>query len=416
MTHSNILRLQSPAGLLILALVSMLQLIGCQTYKYESRLLKRSETKGNEYTMSATELRLEMNDLASVFRGTIEIAADEVIAKSRDNDIIRHALLWKINGIPAVYKSIFRPDPAVAYVDTLAFSMQMVEYFKIGYGRADFGKWNYIALQASQNLNKLVKELGEKVRADNNIKPLEGKIQIWVNENQIERDFIYRKTTIPQLNSIFGEVELSALQSFGSIGLTVEEVAYRLSIYMDLLTKQASWQAELVMIGNNDQTSIQDGLVVLNDIGAFVRRIDPLGEEIPDWLARERDNIKEAVQQERKEVLTNIDQQRLDTLKFLNDFLEKVTEDLKTERNIITDIIQSERKTVLQSIDEQRIETLKIIESAGNRIVGQMMKQAEPLIDYIFVRVLLLIAILLVSGIVGTAIILRLKSKSQNSM
>ena len=70
MTHSNILRLQSPSGLLILSLVSMLQLIGCQTYKYESRLLKRSETKGNEYTMSATELRLEMNDLASVFRGT----------------------------------------------------------------------------------------------------------------------------------------------------------------------------------------------------------------------------------------------------------------------------------------------------------------------------------------------------------
>ncbi len=70
MTHSNILRLQFPAGLLILALVSMSQLIGCQTYKYESRLLKRFEKKGNEYTMSATELRLEMNDLASVFRGT----------------------------------------------------------------------------------------------------------------------------------------------------------------------------------------------------------------------------------------------------------------------------------------------------------------------------------------------------------
>jgi len=37
--------------------------------------------------MSATELRLELNELAGVFKGTIERAADEVIAKSRNSDL-----------------------------------------------------------------------------------------------------------------------------------------------------------------------------------------------------------------------------------------------------------------------------------------------------------------------------------------
>ena len=411
MTYSNIVKLQSSAGLLILTLVTMLLLVGCQTHKYESRLLKHVKTKDDKLTMSATELRLELNELAGVFKGTIEKAADEVIAKSRNSDITRHALLWKINGIPAAYKAIFRPDPAVAFVDSLAFSMQMVEYFNIGFGKADFGEWYHVALQASQKIKKHIKEVGEKGRTDGNIIPLEDKIQVWVNENPIERDFIYRETTIPDLNSMLGEVELSAIQSLGSIGLTVEEVAYRLSVYMDLLTKQASWQAELVMIGNEDQPSIQDGLVTLNELGAFVKRIDPLGEEIPAWLAQERENIKKAIQQERIEVLTNIDQQRLDTLKYLTDFRIKVTEDLKTERLTIMDILLSERETVLQSIDVQRIATLRDIESAGNRIVDKMMKQGEPLVDYIFVRILYLMAVVLVCGIVGTAILLRLKSK-----
>ncbi len=75
------------------------------------------------------------------------------------------------------------------------------------------------------------------------------------------------------------------------------------------------------------------------------------------------------------------------------------------------DTLLSEREAVLQSIDEQRIATLRDIESAGNRIVDKMMKQGEPLVDYIFVRILQLLAVVLVCGIVGTAILLRLKSK-----
>lgn len=416
MTYPDFVKIHSSAVLLILTLVSMLLIVGCQTHKYESRLLKHVKTKDDKLTMSATELRLELNEVAGVFKGTIEKAADEVIAKSKNSDIMRHALLWKINGIPLAYKAIFRPDPAVAFVDSLAFSMQMVEYFNIGFGKEDFGEWHHIALRASQEINKYIKELGQKGRTDGNIKPLEGKIQLWVNENPIERDFNYRDTTIPDLNSMLGEVELSTMQSLGSIGLTVEEVSYRLSVYMDLLTKQASWQAELVMIGNENQPSIQDGLNALNELGAFVKRVGPLGEEIPDWLTQERENIKAAIRQERIEILTNIDQQRLDTLKYLTAFRIKVTEDLTAELLIIMDTLLSEREAVLQSIDEQRIATLKDIESAGNRIVSKMMKQGEPLVDYIFIRVLQLLAVVFVCGIVGTAIFFRLKGKKNTDV
>ena len=80
------------------------------------------------------------------------------------------------------------------------------------------------------------------------------------------------------------------------------------------------------------------------------------------------------------------------------------------------DILQSERKTVLQSINEQRVATLTELESAGNQIVDNVLKQSKPLIDYIFIRVLQVVAVLLLCGMVGAVILFRLMKKRPLSM
>jgi hypothetical protein len=125
---------------------------GCQTIQYESRLIKKNKAEGVRYNKSATELRIYMDDLAGVFTGTIEQSADHIIAASPASEIKRHALLWKINGIPAAYRALFQPDPAIAIIDAWAFSMQMVDYFEHGSGKADFGQWHSIARDASRKV------------------------------------------------------------------------------------------------------------------------------------------------------------------------------------------------------------------------------------------------------------------------
>jgi hypothetical protein len=400
----------------ILILLSLSLTMGCQTFKYESRFMQQFQTKGAELRKTAAELRLEINDLAGVFEGTIEQAADEVIAQSEDNDISRHALLWKINGIPSAFLALFQPDPGVAFIDTWAFSLQMVDYFKNGPGKTDFGQWHHIVLVASQKLELLVTKLGERMSADGNVKPTRDKIKIWVRDNPIERDFIYRNTTVPVIGSMLGAEEMGAFQTVGSIGVTVEEVSYRMGVYMNLLTKQARWQAELVMKGTDDKPSLQDGLVAIDELGSFINRMEPVLEQIPDLIVRERKAILKAIQKERIEVLANINQQRLDILNYLTGVQLSITKDLINERRIIMDILLSERKNVLESIDEQRIATLTEIESASNRVVDKVLDQSKPLIDYIFIRVLQILAVLLVSGVIGAAILIRLKGKRKPSV
>ena len=407
----NILNILNLFLLILLALT-----LGCQTFKYESRFMKQFQPKGAEYRKTASELRLEINDLAGVFEGTIEQAADKVIAQSKDNEISRHALLWKINGIPAAYMALFQPDPGVAFIDTWAFSTQMVDYFKNGSGKTDFGPWQHIALEASQKLESLVMKLGESVSANSNITPTRDKIRVWAHDNPIERDFIYRNTTVPVLGKMLGDEELGTFQTVGSIGITVEEVSYRMGVYLHLLTKQARWQAELIMKGTDDKPSIQDGLETLDELGSFINRIAPLLEQTPDLIIRERKAILKAIQKERIEVLANINQQRLDILKYMTGIQSTVTKDLINERRIILDTLLSERKNILKSIDEQRVATLVEIESVGNRVVDKVLNQTKPVIDYIFIRVLQVLAVLLVSGMVGAVIVTRLLNRKKSSV
>lgn len=89
---------------------------------------------------------------------------------------------------------------------------------------------------------------------------------------------------------------------------------------------------------------------------------------------------------------------------------------LKNERRTIMNTLLSERKAVLQSIDEQRVATLNEIESVGSRIAGNVLKQVKPLIYFVFIRIVQVLAILLVCGMLGAIIIVRLMSKRKTAV
>src|SRR5262249_15319074 len=50
-------------------------------------------------TVSAAELRTRIYELAERLGGTVEVAADQIRAKSTDPVVRRRALLWKADGI-----------------------------------------------------------------------------------------------------------------------------------------------------------------------------------------------------------------------------------------------------------------------------------------------------------------------------
>ena len=183
-------------------------------------------------------------------------------------------------------------------------------------------------------------------------------IKTWVKNHPIARDFVYRQATIAKMETLVGEQEMGALQSVGGLAVSINDIAKNIIVYMNLLTKQALWQAELVLTGSDDKQGIQDGLESLNELGDFVNNIAPIVDQMPDLVARERETVLETMRRERIEVLANIDQQRVDTLRYLTTVQLAIRDDIISERKAVMDILQSEREVILQSIDEQRNATL----------------------------------------------------------
>ena len=67
--------------------------------------------------VSATELRLRLYELPGQLGAVIETTADRIRAESTDPGVRHRALLWKADGIPALYAAALRPDPLAGALD-----------------------------------------------------------------------------------------------------------------------------------------------------------------------------------------------------------------------------------------------------------------------------------------------------------
>jgi len=384
-------------ALAVLAATLFALTVGCQRITYESRLMKKQAAAGERQQKTAAEVKTYINELLGLLPGTIEQAADRIIAEAVDAPIKRHALLWKINGIPTALRAMFHPDPGVAIIDTWAFGMQMSDYFDRGPGSADLGQWRYIALDASRRIESSVARMIADGLPEGRMMQIREQIYTWVLDHPIERDFTHRPSTVLELAAIIGDQAMDTLQTIGSLAVGIEDLTEQLTTTINFLTKQARWQAELIMIDMVDSSDVQAGLATAKALADSMNRVAASAEHLPDWLTRERAALSRALRQERNAVLTAIDAQRKETLDFLGQERMATIDELRLERLAITAILQSERKAILQAIDDQRTATLAELALAGRGILQSASQQGQALFDHLTVRFLQLLAVLLVA-------------------
>ncbi len=382
-------------ALVMLAAAIFALAVGCQGITYESRLMKKQAAGGARHQITAAEVKTYIDELLGLLPGTIEQAADRIIAEAVDAPIKRHALLWKINGIPTALRAMFHLDPGVAIIDTWAFGMQMNDYFDRGPGSRDFGQWRYIALDASRRIEASVAGMIADGLPEGRIIQIQEQLHTWVLDHPIEPDFTHRDTTVLELASIIGDQAMGTLQTIGSLAIGIEDLTEQLTTTINFMTKQARWQAELIMIDMS--SDVQAGLATAKALADSMNRVAPTVENLPDWLTRERVALSAALLQERNTVLAAIDAQRKATLDFLMQERMATIDDLRSERLAITAMLQSERKAILQAIDAQRTDTLNELAAVSRGILQNASQRGEALLDHLAVRSLQLLAVLLVA-------------------
>ena len=336
--------------------------------------------KEAQVEISAYELQLRMNDFANTMAGDIELAADQIISSSDDPRIDRNALLWKMNAIPVGFTAAFAADPLLALVDSWVFCKQMLIYFEEGAGKNLFGKWQYIAIDASRDLESKIEQIANKSANRERVIRADKALEAGAREHPIESILFVRKSALDAEAEFVGKERLDLGRTVQTVNEGMTDLRNRMSTYTAFLPKQARWEGEYLAGELLGTGVVQDSLMTVND---SLSRITKVIESSPKIL----------------------DEKLLLMIESINDQRVATFEELRKERLEVIKAIQEERVATLEAIRQERIDSFKDLDAIISKSLENSFVQANKMVDRIFFRTAISLVIIVVLCFIAFLII-----------
>ena len=401
---------QKPTIVLTCLVLASVVAGGCSTSgPRQTRLMKTTKM-----TISAAQLRVEVRSLADRFSGLMEGVGTTVLASTHDPEMKRRALLWLTNGVPAMQQALFEPDPLAALVEAQFLIAQMRNYFD-GPTQIPIPE-EYLKLvhTALDEMEADIKLIVDNAGAETDYEAGRQLIYDTAAQYPINSGFVSRHGSVALLAEFTARTGGGALKSIGSITETVDDLVARIDLNAEYLPKFARWQAQLLIMdeirGDPDYESVIasiEQLKQLEMVTVFLEDLDPLVRNLPDLVSDERSAVLEAVDGYLRETLAFVDLQR-STL---------MHEDVRAERQAILAAVREERIAVMAAIAEERRIVLEAVQEERTAVFDELdtlMDQAFTReINKLFIRALILIAVLLGGFATITALGVRALNRKQ---
>jgi hypothetical protein len=347
--------------------------------------------KTGRVSVSATALRVRVNDVVDRFAGRIEDTADRMGSEVKTPDTRRRALALKVDVIPAVYIAGYRVDPLAAAIDVWVLAFQFDAYVQNGAGRAAFGSQGQLVQDAAQDVIADVDTLIRSIVMEReHFDEARRKVQAWAAAHPIAHGFSSRPSGASVLAELRSD-EQDAFLAVGSVADTIENLSERLNTYAAQLPKQARWQAEILATElaaeMTSALSLDRTLADVHDIGAAARS----ATDILSDLSRLFDVEREILAAERRAVVEDVDHQRVESLGYVT-----------SERLALMAAAREERLALVTALRQERVEAITEVDAIKTRAVESSLAGLRDLVDYTLWRVAILLAILLcVAGLFG---------------
>ena len=352
---------------------TLLTLTGCFSARKDTALMRDAGID-----VSITEYKLKLREFGYRFAGIVVLSADEIISKTSDNEIKKQALLWKIYAIPAMIRSLSMNDPLAAGIDSWILSVQMVQYFEDGYGKDFFGEYQDIAINASRLIVNDVENLARGLKGTDDISRGQKITEDWTKNNPIKNNKFLRLSAMDSVASMIGSEDINLGSTAESIATSIDELKNQVTLYTNYLPKQIKWQAEYELYNLLGDSLIENSLSSIERIIISTERISKMIEESPE-LIREIHLL----------TILEMDKQRLETLEIISQ-----------ERIAILEAVTMERIAIMEQIHIERTESLDRIEEITSKTINPSSLFAADVIDNIFWRVLIILAVVFIGGIV----------------
>jgi hypothetical protein len=373
-------------------LVAGLALAGCSLSPERADLLA---THFPEARISGGQLRGWTYDRVLDWADRIKEGADRIRAQSRDPDIRRSALLWKINGIQAFFRGATRRDPIGAFADLWVLSRQMTDFFDSGAGRALFGAQQDVALATARTIESSVEStfaaMFDPKDAVHRLQTARERTADFAKTYPLESLAFRREPLTGHPSTIVAGAD----QGLGSIVSSMEQdllTTQRILLaYLEYLPSIARWQAELLLEDAGQTPAIVDGLSLLKDTQGLLR--DGLTKQVPEEISR----VLTAISGERKAATADLDVMRVATLETLEHERKTITDEVDRQRVATLQQLHDEWKSALQDVRSAGREGASSMLSEGRRWVGAFARKLAALALALLLLVALAAGVLLVS-------------------
>ncbi len=287
----------------------------------------------------------EMSTVVSAFSvryaGVVEVAADEIAARTDDPGVLKNAALWKVYSVPVILRTTSIQEPVGAYTATWTACLLMLEYYESGLGAEAFGENQAVAIEASRQLVREIDEIGAEIPIDEDVRERGREaMAAWVEKNPLTNHLFVSHAPAEYL------LELTKGYDTGLTSIAVDtqerlaDLSDRMSIQTSLMPRQMRWQAELAFLDMSDPKSVD-------------RLLQATYEGGRDIIAAERDSMMSAVSAEGEALMQSVDDQRVATLEWMT----------------------RERAEVMDSVREERIATLEQMEQISMRMLDASLER-----------------------------------------
>jgi hypothetical protein len=340
---------------------------GC-TFVVPERKLEPVVHAQNDVAVTANQLRLRMRSLAGPMGGQIEQAADQILSGTTDDAVQRGALQWKIEGVPAIRKALFEPDPFSAVMDTWVLLNQMADYFDRGLGKDVLGDSAGIAVAACRRMEEDFNRVVGSMTISGDVSKVRAFAKRWAAEHPIRYAIAGRETALGRVLERDAAAFHSTGQVVADLTTAVDDLGRRLELYSDQLPRQARWEVEHFKSESVSELKL-DRVFPLAEraVGSAERaaasadRLTPMAERAlglvegaPKLLLGERDAVIKSVQDELTRATGFVEKERIVALEYL-------TNERIAALNEMRETVARERQAATQDIEHL---SLKVVDHA----------------------------------------------------
>lgn len=294
-----------------------------------------------------TDFRLEvlkgrLQEYAITFGAEIDLVAASIERRTKDVNIQRNALTWRLRSVPEMRKACFRPEPVPALIDAWTLARQMEALFTTGVEANAFGPFQKDVVDASNRLVTGVREIGAyiAVSPDARDKIERDLVDSWAAAHPLRDLAFSRESAVARFTEQMRE-RGEVFQSVGTIEEMLTSLAHQLRIYAADVPRQVRGEIDLLRSDSLPPSTVES---VLRDLS--------LAAGAADRAARTAELMPTLVREERQAVLDDLGKQRA-----------LLMQELGHERELALDgmsmTMAHEREIAMKAIDALRLATLE---------------------------------------------------------